>query len=141
MTPPRELESARLRFTGPIDDLPAHIEAADLCICPLFAGGGTRMKILEYFAAGKAVVSTPLGAEGLEVTDGVEIALAGRDVFVYRVLSVLGAPAGRRRMGHAGAIISGSSGTAEEKLAAFEEAGMGIARRPKDFVDLMKARV
>ena len=50
------------------------------------------------------------------------------------------APPGRR-MGHAGAIISGSAGTAAEKLAAFEEAGMGIARRPKDFVELMKARV
>lgn len=43
------------------------------------------------------------------------------------------APKGRR-MGHAGAIISGSSGTAEEKLAAFEAAGMGIMKRPKDVV-------
>jgi succinyl-CoA synthetase alpha subunit len=50
------------------------------------------------------------------------------------------APPGRR-MGHAGAIISGSSGTAAEKIAAFEAAGMGVAKRPVDFVDLLKARL
>ena len=50
------------------------------------------------------------------------------------------APAGRR-MGHAGAIISGSAGTAAEKLEAFEKAGIGIARRPKDFVELLRARL
>jgi succinyl-CoA synthetase alpha subunit len=47
------------------------------------------------------------------------------------------APKGRR-MGHAGAIISGSSGTAEEKLAAFEAAGIGIMRRPADVVGLLR---
>jgi succinyl-CoA synthetase alpha subunit len=47
------------------------------------------------------------------------------------------APKGRR-MGHAGAIISGSSGTAEEKLAAFERAGIAIMRRPVDVVELLK---
>jgi succinyl-CoA synthetase alpha subunit len=50
------------------------------------------------------------------------------------------APPGRR-MGHAGAIISGSVGTAAEKLEAFEKAGIGIARRPKDFVELLRARL
>ena len=50
------------------------------------------------------------------------------------------APPGRR-MGHAGAIISGSSGTAAEKVAAFEAAGMGVAKRPIDFVDLIRARL
>jgi succinyl-CoA synthetase alpha subunit len=45
------------------------------------------------------------------------------------------------RMGHAGAIISGSAGTAAEKIAAFEAAGMGVAKRPKDFVDLVRARM
>jgi len=50
------------------------------------------------------------------------------------------APPGRR-MGHAGAIISGSSGTAAEKVAAFEAAGMGVVKRPLDFVDLLKAKL
>ncbi len=50
------------------------------------------------------------------------------------------APPGRR-MGHAGAIISGSAGTAAEKIEAFEAAGMGVAKRPVDFVDLIRARL
>jgi succinyl-CoA synthetase alpha subunit len=50
------------------------------------------------------------------------------------------APKGRR-MGHAGAIISGSSGTAEEKLGAFQAAGIGIMRRPADVVELLRKRM
>ena len=50
------------------------------------------------------------------------------------------APPGRR-MGHAGAIISGSSGTAAEKIEAFGAAGMGVARRPIDFVQLVRERM
>lgn len=50
------------------------------------------------------------------------------------------APPGRR-MGHAGAIISGSSGTAAEKIEAFKAAGMGVAQRPVDFVELIRARL
>ncbi|HKV51730.1 MAG TPA: succinate--CoA ligase subunit alpha [Gemmatimonadaceae bacterium] len=50
------------------------------------------------------------------------------------------APPGRR-MGHAGAIISGSAGTAAEKLEAFKAAGMGVAQRPADFVKLLQERL
>jgi succinyl-CoA synthetase alpha subunit len=50
------------------------------------------------------------------------------------------APPGRR-MGHAGAIISGSSGTAAEKIASFERAGISVAKRPRDFVDLVRQRL
>jgi succinyl-CoA synthetase alpha subunit len=47
------------------------------------------------------------------------------------------APPGRR-MGHAGAIISGSSGTAAEKIEAFENAGIAVARKPSDVVGLVQ---
>ena len=50
------------------------------------------------------------------------------------------APPGRR-MGHAGAIISGSAGTAAENIQAFKDAGMGVAQRPLDFVELVRARL
>ncbi|HET7603890.1 MAG TPA: succinate--CoA ligase subunit alpha [Gemmatimonadales bacterium] len=50
------------------------------------------------------------------------------------------APKGRR-MGHAGAIISGSSGTAEEKMAAFADAGIAVMKRPIDVVELITAAV
>lgn len=49
------------------------------------------------------------------------------------------APPGRR-MGHAGAIISGSAGTAAEKIEAFEDAGIGVAKRPIDVVQLLRSR-
>jgi len=101
LTPPREREKDTLRFTGPVDDLAAHIEAADLCLCPVFKGGGTRLKLLEYFAAGKATVSTPLGSEGLDVKDGREILLASREDFVGTVLRALGDPGLRASLGRA----------------------------------------
>jgi succinyl-CoA synthetase alpha subunit len=50
------------------------------------------------------------------------------------------APPGRR-MGHAGAIISGSSGTAAEKIQSFRDAGIAVAERPVDFVELVKQRL
>jgi succinyl-CoA synthetase alpha subunit len=50
------------------------------------------------------------------------------------------APPGRR-MGHAGAIISGSSGTAAEKMAAFESAGIAVMKRPMDVVELIRKRM
>lgn len=55
----------RIRFTGPVPDLVPEIAAAKVAIVPLHAGSGTRVKILEAWRAGTAVVSTPIGAEGL----------------------------------------------------------------------------
>ena len=71
---------------------------------------------------------------------------AAEFVAKYMTKPVVGFIAGQtappgRRMGHAGAIISGSAGTAAEKLEAFQKAGMGIAKRPIDFVAELKARM
>jgi succinyl-CoA synthetase alpha subunit len=62
------------------------------------------------------------------------------DIPVVGFIAGQTAPPGRR-MGHAGAIISGSGGTAEEKIRVFEENGIAVARRPADIRDLIKERL
>jgi len=76
-------------------------------------------------------------------TDEQEAAKFVRDHMTKPVVGFIAgqtAPPGRR-MGHAGAIISGAAGTAAEKIDAFKEAGMGVAQRPVDFVKLIKDRL
>ena len=63
---------AKIHFTGSIDNLAEVIPAADLAVVPLQEGGGTRMKILDYFAANIPVISTRKGIEGIPVTNGRE---------------------------------------------------------------------
>jgi succinyl-CoA synthetase alpha subunit len=73
-------------------------------------------------------------------TDEQEAAKFVREKMKKRVVGFIAgqtAPPGRR-MGHAGAIISGSAGTAAEKMQAFEENGVAVAKRPIDVVDLLK---
>jgi glycosyltransferase involved in cell wall biosynthesis len=64
-----------LEFTGTVPDMRAEIGRATVCVVPLRIGSGTRLKILEAGAMGKAIVSTRLGAEGLDFRDGEEIVL------------------------------------------------------------------
>lgn len=68
--------STNVDFVGPVEDAVAEIARSLVAIVPLLAGSGTRLKILEAWAAGTAVVSTPIGAEGLEIagTEVVKIA-------------------------------------------------------------------
>jgi polysaccharide biosynthesis protein PslH len=61
---------------GYVDDLAAAYARADLAVVPLTEGSGTRIKLLEAFAAGVPVVTTPIGAAGLEVEDGRHLLLA-----------------------------------------------------------------
>jgi len=63
---------ANIHFTGSVEDLAEVIPAADLAVVPLQDGGGTRMKILDYFAAGVPVISTAKGIEGIPVQHGRE---------------------------------------------------------------------
>ena len=79
-----------LIITGRVDDVRPYIEAAAAYIVPLRIGGGTRLKIFEAMAMEKAVVSTTIGAEGLPLTDGVELLLADEaQTFADAVVKVL----------------------------------------------------
>lgn len=62
--------------TGKVDDVMGYYREAAVAVVPLRSGGGTRLKILEAMSAGTPVVSTSVGCEGLDVTDGLDILIA-----------------------------------------------------------------
>lgn len=73
----RELASLPgVEVTGTVEDVSQYYREAVAAVVPLRIGAGSRLKILEAMAAGVPVVSTPVGAEGLEVTDGRNIRIA-----------------------------------------------------------------
>lgn len=77
--PPADVTDLRgpwVEVLGDVPDIRPHLSSADVLAVPLRAGGGTRLKILEALASGVPVVSTPLGAAGLEVEDGRHLRLA-----------------------------------------------------------------
>src|ERR1019366_8365820 len=65
-----------IRVIGPVADAVAAIAAGRVVVVPLLSGSGTRFKILEAWAAGRAVVSTSIGAEGLGARDGEHLLIA-----------------------------------------------------------------
>jgi sugar transferase (PEP-CTERM/EpsH1 system associated) len=72
----RLAEDAGIRVTGRVDDVRPYVRDGAVYIVPLRVGGGTRLKIYEAMAMGKAVVSTTIGAEGLPVTSGEHLVVA-----------------------------------------------------------------
>ena len=86
-----------IEFTGTVSDMRPVIERAQVCVVPLRIGSGTRLKILESAAMGKAVVATRLGAEGLDFRDGEEILLEDEPIAFANAVSDLLLDPGRRR--------------------------------------------
>ncbi|MBN1283780.1 MAG: glycosyltransferase [Anaerolineae bacterium] len=62
-----------VHVTGRVEDVQPYYAMSKVCVVPLRAGGGTRLKILESMALGRAVVSTSVGAEGIDAVDGEHI--------------------------------------------------------------------
>jgi glycosyltransferase involved in cell wall biosynthesis len=130
--------SARLReavsragviVTGTVDDVRPYIDEAALYIVPLRAGGGTRLKIFEALAMGKAVVSTSVGAEGLAVTPGRDIAIADQpETFASTVLALLRDDATRAALGHAGRQLVQRRYSWEQVSGEFEQFCQSAAR-------------
>ena len=79
--PPEEVQALaadpRIQVAGYVADPLPYLQAADTFVVPLFSGGGMRVKILDAWLWGLPIVSTPLGAEGIDLRDGENILLAG----------------------------------------------------------------
>jgi glycosyltransferase involved in cell wall biosynthesis len=89
----------RIRVTGTVSDIRPYLWGSAVSIVPLRIGGGTRLKIYEAMAARIPVVSTTIGAEGLDIRNGEDIHIANSAAeFADRCLALLGDPAARTRM-------------------------------------------
>ena len=85
------LAGPRIEFTGFVPDLRPHLAEAAVVVVPLRLGGGTRLKIVEAMAMGKAIVSTTLGAEGIEAVPDRDIVIADAvESFAASVSGLLG---------------------------------------------------
>ena len=72
----KKLENENVHVTGQVDDVRPYYRRSTVCVVPLRAGGGTRIKILESMALGRPVVTTTIGCEGLDVVDGQHLFIA-----------------------------------------------------------------
>jgi polysaccharide biosynthesis protein PslH len=91
-----------IHLTGRVPDIRPHVASASCYVVPIRAGGGTRVKILDAWAMGKAVVSTTVGCEGLDTVDGENILIRDRpEEFAAAVHQVLEDETLRHRLGAA----------------------------------------
>ena len=96
-------KDARVIVTGRVEDVRPYVERSKVFIVPLRVGGGTRLKILEAMAMRKAVVSTSIGAEGIQYTDHQNILIGDTpEIFANHVLTLIRDSHKTLRIGHAG---------------------------------------
>ncbi len=125
--PPREIlalceRDSHIRVTGTVPDIRPHLWGAAVSIVPLRIGGGTRLKIYEAMAAGIPVVASSIGAEGLDVIDGENIAIADSPhEFSRRCLELLHDAEARRRLAEAGTRLVRTRFSWEQAARRFEQ--------------------
>lgn len=96
----RALRRPGVEVTGRVPDLRVHLDQAAVAVVPLRIGGGTRLKVVEAMSMGRAIVSTTLGAEGIDVVHDEQILLADTaEDFAAAVVAVLDDPGRRMRLG------------------------------------------
>jgi glycosyltransferase involved in cell wall biosynthesis len=124
--PPEAVTALRgpdVEVAGAVEDVRPYLERAAVVIVPLRLGGGTRLKILEALAMGKAVVSTTLGAEGLDVVPDRDLLLADDPAtFAAQIRRLLDDPELAARIGAAGRRVVEARygwGASVERLSAF----------------------
>ena len=117
-------------FTGYVEDISEYLNECTVYICPLRLGGGTRLKILEAMAAGIPIVSTSVGAEGLDLTHGEHLLIADNpNDFAHSICSLLENQTLRQHMAQ-------SARTFVEKKYAWK----GIAKRQMELYETLVGR-
>lgn len=102
--PPAQLRALaardrNFRVHGFVSDVRPHISAAAVYVCPIMDGGGTKLKLLDALAMGKAIVAHPIACEGLALRDGAEVMLArDPEEFVKKTVELLNSPDLRERL-------------------------------------------
>jgi glycosyltransferase involved in cell wall biosynthesis len=105
----RRLERDGVTTTGEVADVRPYLERATVVAVPVRMGGGTRLKVVEALAMGKAMVSTSLGCEGIKVRDETHLLVADTAVgFAAATLRALDDPPLRRALGTAGRVLATS---------------------------------
>jgi glycosyltransferase involved in cell wall biosynthesis len=95
----KELGGDAVDIVGQVPDVRPFLDRADLFVAPLRAGGGTRLKLLESFAAGLPTVATTIASSGIAVRHGVDVATADdEETFANEILRLLGDASARRAM-------------------------------------------
>lgn len=103
-------EAPGITVTGWVADTRPYLAEAQVVIAPLLIGSGTRLKILEAWAMGKAIVTTKQGYEGLAATPDVHLLEADKpDAFAQAVIEVMNNPAKRTSLGNAGRALAEAS--------------------------------
>jgi glycosyltransferase involved in cell wall biosynthesis len=128
-----DLAGPKIEMTGLVPDLRPYLAKAALLVVPLRLGGGTRLKIVEGMAMAKAMVSTRLGAEGIDVVDDRHLMLRDEATgFADAVLALLADPERCRRLGAEGRALAEQkyawSGAAARLVEFYRELLPGGAR-------------
>jgi len=114
-----------IEITGPVDDAIAELATARAAVVPILSGSGTRLKILENWAAGVPIIATALGAEGLECRDGEHLLLADTpEDFTEAVLSVVNDSALAQRLADSGRALYEQKYTWPIAWKMLEETGL-----------------
>lgn len=104
---PLSVSADNVYAPGYVDDLAGALRLADAALCPLTTGSGTKLKMLDYFAAELPVVSTTVGTQGLAVEPGREALVCDdMDGFVGEIERLRSSPELRRRLGESGREIA-----------------------------------
>ena len=96
--PPAQPLHKCMHFVGAVPDLASILPAADIAVVPLQEGGGTRMKVLDYFAAGVPVISTSKGVEGIPVIHNEHVIIADDVSAICAAIMKIAADPGARKL-------------------------------------------